>query len=74
MRDGQAGLGHPPWRGGGGVARLAECLQERVEGFKEYHLTRFNHQKTNLDPASSNPKLQLPGFGFSGCQGGGFRV
>ena len=21
MRDGQAGLGHPPWPGGGGVAR-----------------------------------------------------
>ena len=34
MRDGQAGLGHPPWRGGGGgdVARLAACLQGRVEG------------------------------------------
>ena len=29
MRDGQAGLGHPPWRGGGGVglATVEACLQ-----------------------------------------------
>ena len=40
MRDGQAGLGHPPWRGGGGgggggVARLAVCVQRGVEGVFE---------------------------------------
>ena len=33
MRDGQAGLGHPPWRGGGGVGQLEACLQGGVEGF-----------------------------------------
>ena len=37
MRDGQAGPGHPPWRGGGGgggrgYGRLAACLQGGVEG------------------------------------------
>ena len=29
MRDGQAGLGHPPWRGGGGVRQASG----RVGGF-----------------------------------------
>ena len=33
MRDGQAGLGHPPWRGGGvGDGQLEACLQGGVEG------------------------------------------
>ena len=33
MRDGQAGLGHPPWRGGGGGGGGVEaCLQGGVEG------------------------------------------
>ena len=42
MRDGQAGLGHPPWQGGGGVARSrgvfkseraeAGCLGELLKG------------------------------------------
>ena len=34
MRDGQAGLGHPPWRGGWvGLATVEACLQgsERPE-------------------------------------------
>ena len=31
MRDSQAGLGHPPWRGGGGTVQA--CLQKGVEGF-----------------------------------------
>ena len=25
MRDGQAGLGHPPWQGGGGVAKAGSA-------------------------------------------------
>ena len=29
MRDGQAGLGHPPWRGGGAEV----CLQKGVRVF-----------------------------------------
>ena len=33
MRDGRAGLGHPPWQGGGGGGGQAEaCLQGGVEG------------------------------------------
>ena len=35
MRDGQAGLGHPPCKGGGGgggVGSPAACLQGGVEG------------------------------------------
>ena len=36
MRDGRAGLGHPPWQGrGGGRGRgqAEACLQGGVEGF-----------------------------------------
>ena len=36
MRDGRAGLGHPPWRGGGGGGggggQDEVCLQGGVEG------------------------------------------
>ena len=34
MRDGRAGLGHPPWQGGGGGAggQAEACLQGGVEG------------------------------------------
>ena len=35
MPDGQAGLGHPTWQGGGGGwggGRLEACLQGGVEG------------------------------------------
>ena len=36
MRDGRAGLGHPPWQGGGGGGGQAEaCLQGGVEGVFE---------------------------------------
>ena len=30
--DGQAGLGHPPWRGGGGLAQAEACLQRAEAG------------------------------------------
>ena len=35
MRDGRAGLGHPPWQGGGGGGgggQAEACLQRGVEG------------------------------------------
>ena len=34
MRDGRAGLGHPPWQGGGGGGggQAEACLQGGVEG------------------------------------------
>ena len=35
MRDGRAGLGHPPWQGGGGGGGGGQpeaCLQGGVEG------------------------------------------
>ena len=34
MRDGRAGLGHPPWTGGGGGGggQAEACLQRGVEG------------------------------------------
>ena len=32
MRDGQAGLGHPPWRGGGVGGGRLEASARRVEG------------------------------------------
>ena len=35
MRDGRAGLGHPPWEGGGGGGgggQAEACLQGGVEG------------------------------------------
>ena len=31
MRDGRAGLGHPPWEGGGG-GQVEACLQGGAEG------------------------------------------
>ena len=35
VRDGQAGLGHPPWRGGGlGSAQAKACLQGSRGGFE----------------------------------------
>ena len=30
MGDGQAGLGHPAWRGGGGGGQAEACLVEEV--------------------------------------------
>ena len=33
MRDGRAGLGHPPWQGGGGVARLRRVCKGEWRGF-----------------------------------------
>ena len=54
MRDGQAGLGHPPWRGGGwGGGPLEACLQvkgsERPEAgclgeFYQRPLDRTDHK------------------------------
>ena len=42
MRDGQAGLGHPPWRGGGvGLAAAEVGLQGGVEGFSKGCLGEF---------------------------------
>ena len=31
MRDGRAGLGHPPWQGGGG-GQAEVCLQREFKG------------------------------------------
>ena len=43
MGDGQAGLGHPPWRGGGGGGQAEACLQGRVEGvFKGINALRLD--------------------------------
>ena len=53
MRDGRAGLGHPPWRGGGGVARL----QESRGGFWDLNALRLD-ASANFDnhPYTLNPK------------------
>ena len=37
MRDGQAGLGHPPWQGGG-VGQAEVCLEGGVEGVRRITL------------------------------------
>ena len=48
MRDGQAGLGHPPWEGGGGQAEA--CLQRGVEGvFEAGCLGEFVFLSSNPD-------------------------
>ena len=39
---GQAGLGHPPWREGGGVARLEACLQGGIEGVRDLNTLRLD--------------------------------
>ena len=54
MRDGQAGLAHPPWRGGGGWGGVAGLRLQGVEGvilllgysilYKEYNRIGLNEK------------------------------
>ena len=80
MRDGWAGLGHPPWqRGGGGQAEA--CLQGGVEGvFKGSErpeagcLGEFLIVRGFMPPGSTRAQtsnLGNPGVGFT-VQGLGF--
>ena len=45
MRDGRAGLGHPPWQGGGGGGgggQAEACLQGGVEGERDLNALRLD--------------------------------
>ena len=52
MRDGRAGLGHPPWRGGGGGGGQAEaCLQGGVRDLNALRLDSLGELRlSNLRP------------------------
>ena len=56
MRDGQAGLGHPPWRGGGGWPAL-RCLE--LKGSGPPYLLQGDCKPQILHTEPLTPRLRL---------------
>ena len=87
MRDGQAGLGHPPWRGGGDAS--ANNSLPRPFTFEAVKLKPFcwntcsHHRMFRRYMAGwvkyvrahiPSPQLSMSMFGILGFRGLGFRV
>ena len=69
MRDGQAGPGHPPCRGGGGGGEA--CLQAKVEGVHVMNARRRMPRRTVLTGSLINGLIIIPitHCGNSYCKG-----
>ena len=61
MRDGQAGLGHPPWPGG--VARLVGGVEGVLKGSERPRLDPLLKPKTSNNLKPSSP-IVLQGLGL----------